>query len=265
MQQQSNNSTIFVAPQGIDNGWANTNGQDLTFVDDMVRQIENGLCVDTTQLFAMGFSYGGGDELRLACARATVFRAVVVYSGGQPQRVQRRHPADRLLRHPRPPDSVLNISAGGRCATRSSATTAARPEPAGAGAGQPAPTSSPPTRAAGPATRWCGPRSTAGHTPGPVDGSAGSYDPAPDRGPRPRSGVHLPRSATAAADPAADQPALDQRRPRRHAGRTSRSSARQSGRCVDVPGARPPTAPRCSCGTATAAPASAGPTPRAGN
>jgi dienelactone hydrolase len=70
-----------VAPQGIGNGWANSNGQDLTFVDDMIRQIEGALCVDTTQLFSAGFSYGGGMTYALACARATVFRAVAVYSG----------------------------------------------------------------------------------------------------------------------------------------------------------------------------------------
>jgi poly(3-hydroxybutyrate) depolymerase len=77
----ANNGTIFVAPQGNGNGWANPNGQDLTFVDDMVRQLEGGLCVDTSQLFAGGFSYGGGMSYAIACARATVFRAVAVYSG----------------------------------------------------------------------------------------------------------------------------------------------------------------------------------------
>jgi poly(3-hydroxybutyrate) depolymerase len=75
-------NTIFVAPQGIGNGWGNSNGQDVTFVDDMIKQIESGLCVDTTQLFASGFSYGGAMTYALACARATVFRGVVVYSGG---------------------------------------------------------------------------------------------------------------------------------------------------------------------------------------
>ncbi|MEV4773334.1 ricin-type beta-trefoil lectin domain protein [Micromonospora humida] len=75
-------NTIFVAPQGINNGWGNSNGQDLTFVDDMIRQIEGGLCVDTTQLFASGFSYGGAMTYAIACARATTFRGVIVYSGG---------------------------------------------------------------------------------------------------------------------------------------------------------------------------------------
>jgi len=75
------NSTIFVAPQGINNGWANSGGQDVTFVDDMLRQLEAGLCVDTTQIFSSGFSYGGAMTYALACARPAVFRAVAVYSG----------------------------------------------------------------------------------------------------------------------------------------------------------------------------------------
>ncbi|MGI5240233.1 cellulose binding domain-containing protein [Dactylosporangium sp. CA-139066] len=81
LQPLSNNSTIFVAPQGINNGWANTNGQDLTLVDDLTRLIEGGLCVDTTQVFALGWSYGGAMSYAIACARPTVFRAVAVLSG----------------------------------------------------------------------------------------------------------------------------------------------------------------------------------------
>ncbi|MEQ0565188.1 PHB depolymerase family esterase [Amycolatopsis sp. NEAU-NG30] len=79
----SNNSTIFVAPQGFNNGWANSGGEDVTFVDDMIRQIEGALCVDTTRIFSVGFSYGAGMSYALACARANVFRAVALYSGGQ--------------------------------------------------------------------------------------------------------------------------------------------------------------------------------------
>ncbi|GLH99641.1 ricin-type beta-trefoil lectin domain protein [Phytohabitans aurantiacus] len=76
MLSQSNNTTIFVAPQGISNGWANTNGEDVTFTDDMIRVIDNALCVDTTQRFSVGFSYGGAMSYSLACSRPTVFRAV---------------------------------------------------------------------------------------------------------------------------------------------------------------------------------------------
>jgi poly(3-hydroxybutyrate) depolymerase len=83
MQEQSNNSAILVAPQGIGNGWANSGGQDITFVDDMIRRIDDALCVDTSLRFALGFSYGGGMSYSLACSRANVFRAVAVYSGAQ--------------------------------------------------------------------------------------------------------------------------------------------------------------------------------------
>ncbi|MFC0533639.1 cellulose binding domain-containing protein [Phytohabitans kaempferiae] len=76
----SNNSTIFVAPQGLNNGWANAGGEDLVFADDMLRRIESELCVDTTQRFSVGFSYGGAMSYALACARPNVFRAVAVQS-----------------------------------------------------------------------------------------------------------------------------------------------------------------------------------------
>ena len=56
LQGLSNNSAILVAPQGIDNGWANTNGRDLTLVDNLTSLIEGDLCVDTSQLFALGWS-----------------------------------------------------------------------------------------------------------------------------------------------------------------------------------------------------------------
>ncbi|KUJ47187.1 MULTISPECIES: cellulose binding domain-containing protein [Micromonospora] len=82
LRQLANNSTIFVAPQGLNAGWANSGGEDVTFVDDLLRQVEANLCVETTQRFALGFSWGGGMSYALACARPNVFRAVAVYAGG---------------------------------------------------------------------------------------------------------------------------------------------------------------------------------------
>ncbi|CAL9334366.1 hypothetical protein SUDANB96_00141 [Streptomyces sp. enrichment culture] len=82
-QEQSNNTAILVAPQGLGNGWANSGGEDVTFVDDMIRHIESGLCVNPTQRFATGFSWGGGMSYALACSRANVFRAVAVIAGAQ--------------------------------------------------------------------------------------------------------------------------------------------------------------------------------------
>jgi poly(3-hydroxybutyrate) depolymerase len=83
LKQLSNNSTIFVAPQGINNGWGNGGGGDVALVDDIISEVEKSLCVDTGQLFSVGFSYGGSMSYAIACARPTVFRAVAVYAGGQ--------------------------------------------------------------------------------------------------------------------------------------------------------------------------------------
>ena len=78
----ADNSTIFVAPDGIDAGWANTDGRDLALTDDILKQVEADLCIDTTRVFAQGFSYGGAMSATLGCQRADVFRAVAVFAGG---------------------------------------------------------------------------------------------------------------------------------------------------------------------------------------
>ena len=83
LQKLSKNGAIFVAPQGLGNGWANSGGQDLKFVDDMVKLLEDNYCVDTTRVLTNGFSYGGGMSYEIACARAKVFRAAAIYEGAQ--------------------------------------------------------------------------------------------------------------------------------------------------------------------------------------
>ncbi|HET9655430.1 MAG TPA: cellulose binding domain-containing protein [Kineosporiaceae bacterium] len=82
LKRLAGNSTIFVAPQGFGNGWGNAGGEDVVFVDDLVKQLEGDLCVDTSQVFSVGFSYGGAMSYALACERPNVFRAVAVQSGG---------------------------------------------------------------------------------------------------------------------------------------------------------------------------------------
>jgi poly(3-hydroxybutyrate) depolymerase len=84
LRRLADNSTIFVAPQGIGNGWANSGGEDVTFVDDMIRRLDNDLCIDTAQRFSLGFSYGGAMSYALACARPTVFRAVAAIAAPGP-------------------------------------------------------------------------------------------------------------------------------------------------------------------------------------
>jgi poly(3-hydroxybutyrate) depolymerase len=77
------NSTIFVAPEGLSAGWANSNGRDVDLTDAILEQIEEDLCIDKTRIFATGFSYGAGMSYALACARADVFRGVLLYAGAQ--------------------------------------------------------------------------------------------------------------------------------------------------------------------------------------
>ena len=50
---QANNTTIFVAPEGIDAGWANTNNRDLKFTDAMLQQIQNDMCIDNSRILLL--------------------------------------------------------------------------------------------------------------------------------------------------------------------------------------------------------------------
>jgi poly(3-hydroxybutyrate) depolymerase len=129
----SNNSTIFVAPQGLNNGWGNAGGEDVTFVDNMISRIEGDLCVDTTQRFALGFSFGGAMSFALACARPSVFRAVAVYSGAQLSGCSGgTQPVAYFAAHGLR-DGVLNISLGrslrNRFVTNNGCTAQNPPEP----------------------------------------------------------------------------------------------------------------------------------------
>jgi len=175
MQQQSNNSAILVAPQGIGNGWANSNGQDVTFTDDMIRTIENDLCVDTTQLFSMGFSFGGGMSYALACARATVFRAVVVYSGAQISGCSGGTQPIAYFGIHGISDNVLNISLGRSLRdtfVRNNGCAAQSPREPGPGSATHITTLY--SCRAGFPVQWAA--FDGGHGPGPVDGCSGCED-----------------------------------------------------------------------------------------
>ena len=76
----SNNSTIFVAPNGQQNnasctqasgcGWPNPQNSDIALADAVVAQIEQNFCVDTNRIFATGWSYGGSMSYKTACETA---------------------------------------------------------------------------------------------------------------------------------------------------------------------------------------------------
>lgn len=102
----SNNSTIFVAPNGQKNGsacttmnngdggcgWPNPNGADVALADAVVAQVKENFCIDNERVFATGWSYGGSMSYRTACDRALggtkngvagYIRGIAVYSGAQ--------------------------------------------------------------------------------------------------------------------------------------------------------------------------------------
>lgn len=106
------NSTIFVAPEGIDSGWANSNGRDIAFTDALVSQVQSNLCIDKSRIFATGFSYGAAMSNAVACARANVFRAVALYAGAQLSGCDGGTSPIPFFAAHGISDSVLNISQG---------------------------------------------------------------------------------------------------------------------------------------------------------
>lgn len=78
----SNGSAIFVAADGIDAGWANTDDRDIAFTKAMLEKLTSQLCIDKSRIFSLGWSYGGMFSFALACNMGDVFRAIAPASGG---------------------------------------------------------------------------------------------------------------------------------------------------------------------------------------
>ncbi|KAI8799311.1 Alpha/Beta hydrolase protein [Cladochytrium replicatum] len=112
LQSLSSGSTIFVAPNGINAGWGNSGGSDITFIDSVMAQVQNDLCIDTTRVFATGFSYGAAMSYALACARGNVFRGVVTYAGANLSGCNGGNTPVAYFGIHGVADSVLNISNG---------------------------------------------------------------------------------------------------------------------------------------------------------
>ncbi|HET9956583.1 MAG TPA: hypothetical protein VFQ61_18905 [Polyangiaceae bacterium] len=101
----SNDTAIFVAPNGSQTnnqpctgtgdceascGWPNSGGKDLALVDAVVAEMEKNFCIDTTRIFATGWSYGGSMSYAVGCARplggteaSWGVRAIALYSAAQ--------------------------------------------------------------------------------------------------------------------------------------------------------------------------------------
>jgi poly(3-hydroxybutyrate) depolymerase len=181
LQRESKNNAIFVAPDGLSAGWANTGGRDLAFADDMLKLIQDNYCVDTSHIITAGFSYGGGMSYELACARAKVFHAAVIYEGGQLSGCDGGNDPVALWQTEGLTDTTVNMSLATPIRDRfvkNNGCTAQNP---------PQPPQPPPYLAtgghictnyancsAGHPVRWCVHQS--GHGPGPVDGNSDLYN-----------------------------------------------------------------------------------------
>ncbi len=81
LDSKAQGSAIFVSPNGIDNGWANSGGRDIAFMRALVDLFEGELCIDMDRIFSVGFSFGGMMSFAIACEMGDVFRAVAPLSG----------------------------------------------------------------------------------------------------------------------------------------------------------------------------------------
>jgi poly(3-hydroxybutyrate) depolymerase len=88
LKSRSNNTTIFVAGQGLgsgsNTGWPNTNGQDVAFAKAMWESLRSTYCVDEDRVFSVGMSYGGIMSNTVGCAMGDVLRAIAPMSGSGP-------------------------------------------------------------------------------------------------------------------------------------------------------------------------------------
>jgi poly(3-hydroxybutyrate) depolymerase len=79
-------SSIFVFPQGINYGsygvgWDDScAGRDVVFFDHMLQNLEANYCVDSSRVFAAGFSWGCDHVTSLACCRGSNIRAIAAAS-----------------------------------------------------------------------------------------------------------------------------------------------------------------------------------------
>lgn len=71
---------ITVYPQGIDNSWnaglCCSDGDDVSFVRQIISTLASDTCIDTRRIFASGCSNGGGMSYKLACEAADVIAAI---------------------------------------------------------------------------------------------------------------------------------------------------------------------------------------------
>ncbi|KAF2874716.1 fungal cellulose binding domain-containing protein [Massariosphaeria phaeospora] len=78
----ANNTAIFISPNGLNKGWANTGGEDITLFREINKAVDAELCINEKLRFSIGWSYGGAMSYSIACTLGQDFRGVAAFSGG---------------------------------------------------------------------------------------------------------------------------------------------------------------------------------------
>ena len=76
------NTTIFVAPQGYTDSspWRGGDNKDHVLFEDLVKLFTSELCIDTSRIFSVGFSFGAMFTNSLAQTHQDILRGVVVFA-----------------------------------------------------------------------------------------------------------------------------------------------------------------------------------------
>jgi len=82
LRSLANESTIFVAPDGLNKGWGNQGGEDIQFIRQILEATNADLCINEKLRFSVGFSYGAAMSHSIACTLSSDFRGVAAISGG---------------------------------------------------------------------------------------------------------------------------------------------------------------------------------------
>lgn len=119
LQFVAGNEAIIVYPSALPQanfggqpGWdLFPTGYDFAFFDAMLAHLLDGLCVDTSRVFATGHSFGGYMSNALGCHRASVLSAIAPVAGGPPSFGTCKGPVAAWLTHGSA-DDVVPLSEG---------------------------------------------------------------------------------------------------------------------------------------------------------
>lgn len=78
---RDDDNVIYLSPQGNGNGWF-SGAADENFIMAAIEKLEAEMCIDSSRIFAGGFSMGGAMSYALACRFPEKFRAAIMHSGG---------------------------------------------------------------------------------------------------------------------------------------------------------------------------------------